>query len=65
MNLIKVKNYFKGNILINGLNIKYDFNEIRRNIGFCPQFDLLWDQLTAYEHLYLFSVIKEIPYNLI
>lgn len=31
---------------------------IRRMIGVCPQFDILWDALTAQEHLHLFASIK-------
>ncbi len=43
------------------MNIKSDFEKIRKDLGFCPQFDLLWDNLTAYEHMYIFSQIKQIP----
>jgi ABC-type multidrug transport system ATPase subunit len=31
---------------------------IRRRIGVCPQFDVQWGQLTAYEHLHLFGTLK-------
>ena len=31
---------------------------IRRTIGVCPQFELLWPTLTAREHLRLFATIK-------
>ena len=30
----------------------------RSKMGVCPQFDLLWDLLTAEEHLELFGRIK-------
>ncbi|XP_018330706.1 ATP-binding cassette sub-family A member 2 isoform X2 [Agrilus planipennis] len=30
----------------------------RQNLGFCPQFDILLDELTVSEHLYLFCKIK-------
>jgi len=33
---------------------------IRRLMGVCPQFDILWDGLTAREHLLLFGIIKGI-----
>ena len=39
-------------------------NEARRNIGYCPQFDVLLDNLTVLEHLELYSEIKGIPTNL-
>jgi ABC-type multidrug transport system ATPase subunit len=32
----------KGNAYINGLSIKSEMDLIRMQIGFCPQFDLLW-----------------------
>ncbi|XP_020420066.1 ABC transporter A family member 2 isoform X2 [Prunus persica] len=34
---------------------------IRKIIGFCPQFDILWDALTGQEHLHLFASIKGLP----
>lgn len=34
---------------------------IRRIIGVCPQFDILWDVLSGQEHLHLFATIKGLP----
>ncbi|KAL7161462.1 hypothetical protein ACSBR2_042012 [Camellia fascicularis] len=34
---------------------------IRKIIGVCPQFDILWDTLTGEEHLHLFACIKGLP----
>lgn len=34
--------------------------EIRGNMGVCPQFDVLWNELTAREHMILFANIKGI-----
>jgi len=31
---------------------------IRQKIGVCPQFDVQWGQLTAWDHLYLFGTLK-------
>ena len=33
-------------------------DEIRTNMGVCPQFDILWNELTAREHMILFGNIK-------
>ena len=33
-------------------------DEIRANMGVCPQFDILWNELTAREHMLLFGNIK-------
>ncbi|KAG5530816.1 hypothetical protein RHGRI_025703 [Rhododendron griersonianum] len=36
-------------------------SSIRKLIGVRPQFDVLWDELSAEEHLYLFASIKGVP----
>jgi ABC-type multidrug transport system ATPase subunit len=44
-------------IVINNANIN-NINEVRRHIGVCPQFDILWKEMTAEEHLRLFARLK-------
>ena len=61
--MIGVLNTTKGKIYINSLDIEEDVEEIRKVLGVCPQFDILWDQLTAEEHLQLFCNIKKLPQN--
>jgi len=39
-------------------NIEDQMDQIRLIMGVCPQFDILWDELTAEEHLYMFSKLK-------
>ena len=48
-----------GNILINNIDIVANTREARKNIGYCPQHNLLFDSLTVYEHLKFFSKLKE------
>lgn len=48
-----------------GLDINKDIAEIRTLIGVVPQFDILWENLTAEEHMRMFCKIKGIPDNLI
>ncbi|KAI8537560.1 hypothetical protein RHMOL_Rhmol09G0033500 [Rhododendron molle] len=52
-----------GDALVYGHSIRSSvgMSSIRKLIGVCPQFDVLWDALTAEEHLYLFASIKGIP----
>ncbi|OWM74938.1 hypothetical protein CDL15_Pgr021289 [Punica granatum] len=52
-----------GNALIYGNLIRstVGMSNIRRIIGVCPQFDILWDQLTGQEHLEIFANIKGFP----
>ncbi|KAG6412263.1 hypothetical protein SASPL_124937 [Salvia splendens] len=49
-----------GDALIYGNSIRNStgMSTIRRMIGICPQFDVLWDALSGLEHLYLFANIK-------
>lgn len=48
----------KGQILINDRDIVKETKEARKFIGFCPQFNLLFDDLTVYEHLKFFAKLK-------
>lgn len=52
-----------GDALIYGNSIRSSvgMTNIRRIIGVCPQFDILWDALTGQEHLRLFASIKGLP----
>ncbi len=43
-----------------GVDILEDMNKVREYIGFLPQFDILWDELTAKEHLIMFARLKGI-----
>ena len=49
-----------GSAHLAGLNLLTDVHKCRRKIGFCPQFDALFELLTAREHLTLYARIKGI-----
>jgi len=49
-----------GDIYVNGFNVKSDIQQVQRQIGYCPQFDGLLDQLTGRETLFLFSRLRGI-----
>ncbi|KAM5130483.1 phospholipid-transporting ATPase ABCA3-like [Callospermophilus lateralis] len=49
---------------VNGFDISDNMIEIRKNLGFCPQNDLLFKDLTLAEHLFFYSVIKGMPRNM-
>jgi ABC-type multidrug transport system ATPase subunit len=34
---------------------------IQANMGVCPQFDVLWNELTGLEHLIIFGYMKGLP----
>uniref|UniRef100_A0A7S3ZF35 ABC transporter domain-containing protein n=1 Tax=Lotharella globosa TaxID=91324 RepID=A0A7S3ZF35_9EUKA len=50
-----------GDALIFGKNINTEMTQIRRDLGVCPQHDILFDLLTVREHLWLYAKIKGIP----
>jgi ABC-type multidrug transport system ATPase subunit len=54
-----------GDAEIAGLDIVDHMDEIREQLGVCPQHDILWPELTAREHLQLFAQLKGIPSFLI
>ena len=50
-----------GTALIEGLDINNDMDEIRKNLGVCPQHDILFADLTVEEHLIMFASFKGTP----
>ncbi|RLN14393.1 hypothetical protein BBJ28_00018173, partial [Nothophytophthora sp. Chile5] len=48
----------RGTATLGGFDILTQQIEVRRQIGYCPQFDALFDLLTVREHLELFAAIK-------
>lgn len=47
-----------GLVQIDGHNIDTHPAEARRRVGFCPQFDVLFQRLTVEEHLYFYGIVK-------
>lgn len=47
-----------GEAVINGMSIRSQMALIRQNLGVCPQFDILWPDITVKEHLELYAAIK-------
>ncbi len=47
-----------GNVFINGKDIKEETEEARSVLGYCPQHNLLFNDLTVQEHLEFFSKLK-------
>jgi ABC-type multidrug transport system ATPase subunit len=44
-----------GDARIFDATLESDLDSIRKNMGIVSQFDVLWDELTAIEHMYLFT----------
>lgn len=49
-----------GNAFIFGLDVSEDIAHLQEIMGVCPQEDLLWPELTAREHLHIYSRFKGI-----
>ncbi|XP_064016795.1 ATP-binding cassette sub-family A member 13 [Pogoniulus pusillus] len=47
-----------GTAVINGKDIRTDLAAIRREMGVCPQYDVLFNTLTVREHLLLYGSVK-------
>lgn len=47
-----------GLVQIDGYNIDSHPSEARRRVGFCPQFDVLFERLTVEEHLFFYGIVK-------
>lgn len=50
----------RGAIRINGVDVFADVKRARQSLGFCPQFDVLFELLSVREHLWLFARLKGI-----
>ena len=54
-----------GEITINGFNVQKQFDDIRKTIGYCPQYDPIFPTLTVLETLKFYALIKGIEATLI
>jgi ABC-type multidrug transport system ATPase subunit len=50
--------FTNGDAFVYGYSVANQRNEVRRNLGVCPQHDILFNDLTAQEHIELYAGIK-------
>ncbi|KAG9066368.1 ATP-binding cassette sub- A member 1 [Linnemannia hyalina] len=50
-----------GNAFLFNRSIKTDMQAIRSTMGVCPQHDVLFNDLTCWEHMQLYAGIKDLP----
>lgn len=55
----------RGNVFLNKTSILSEINKYQKQIGYCPQFDPLIDQMTCMETLVMFSRLRAIKEELI
>jgi ABC-type multidrug transport system ATPase subunit len=47
-----------GQVMINGFDMQNDTFQARASISFCPQYNALYDELSALEHMWLFGALR-------
>lgn len=52
-----------GTIFVDNYDLKTNIPKVRRCLGFCPQNNILFEDLTIHEHLYFFSKLKGVQDN--
>lgn len=50
-----------GDITVNGVSVRENLEGVRRQLGVCPQHDILWGELTPWQHLKLFARLRGLP----
>ncbi|XP_012935434.1 ATP-binding cassette sub-family A member 2 [Aplysia californica] len=50
-----------GSAYLNGYSVVRDIKKVQQSVGYCPQFDSLYDELTPREHLQLYCRLRGIP----
>uniref|UniRef100_A0A670ZUW7 P-type phospholipid transporter n=1 Tax=Pseudonaja textilis TaxID=8673 RepID=A0A670ZUW7_PSETE len=54
-----------GTAFILGKDIRSELNTIRKNLGVCPQHNVLFDELTVEEHIWFYARLKGLPKKLV
>ena len=54
-----------GDVYIHGYDLATGLGSIRRSLGLCPQYDILWPEITVSEHLTMYArfKVKWLPYR--
>ncbi|PAA80697.1 hypothetical protein BOX15_Mlig019968g3 [Macrostomum lignano] len=47
-----------GTAFIGGYDIRTEMDQIRRHLGLCPQYNVLFDTLTVEDHIYFYGMLK-------
>ncbi|SYZ63668.1 ATP-binding_cassette_subfamily_A (plasmid) [Leishmania braziliensis MHOM/BR/75/M2904] len=47
-----------GDCYIYGYSVREERQKARQQIGYCPQHNILWPELTCYEHLWYYAAVK-------
>ena len=47
-----------GDAIVNGYSITRNTVQARRNLGICMQSDVIWDDISIIDHLYIFARLR-------
>lgn len=50
-----------GDAYVAGYSVREQLHLVRKSLGVCPQYDVIWDTLTVYDHLYIYAGLKGVP----
>ncbi|XP_055881820.1 phospholipid-transporting ATPase ABCA3-like [Biomphalaria glabrata] len=50
-----------GNAYLKGYDVRSDIKSVQANMGYCPQFDALIDQMTGRETLFMYARLRGVP----
>lgn len=54
-----------GTAYIDGKDIRSSMDDIRYSLGICPQYNVLFDDLTVEEHLWFYAQLKGMKKHLV
>lgn len=52
-----------GTAIVNGYDVIKNTSRVRNSLGLCPQYNIIFDELTVREHLYFFGKLKGLSRN--
>lgn len=50
-----------GSGIVNGFNVRTEMKQIQQSFGLCPQYNILFEDLTVKEHIQFYAALKGIP----
>jgi len=53
----------RGTAYVNGYDIRYQTSQARRSMSLCPQENIIYNELSVYQHLKLYAVLKGYPWS--
>lgn len=48
----------EGMVFVNGQNVQYELDAVRRNLGLCPQENMVFPDLTVYQQVVFFGMVR-------